>query len=363
MRARDRDRAGGRSQLMADIAIQGTGPRLPVTVLTGFLGSGKTTLLAALLRRPELARTAIIINELGEIGLDHDLVRVGGDDTAMLLPSGCVCCTIRSDFADTLRELFQKRVRGQIPEFDRVVLETTGMADPAPILHTLMSDPITAARYRLDGVVTTIDAVHGEGQLDRYREAVKQAAMADRIILTKTDLDAAVTARLTARLAAINPAAKPIVAVRGAVEPAALLASGFGAKGPEVEAWLTAEVQRPVEPEHDHHHHDHGLDPHRHGDGIDSFSLSFDAPLDWDRLAAALDRLASFAGEKLLRVKGILNIAGSDRPVVVQGVQHLFHPPELLDSWPGAERNSRIVFITRDVERSAVEKTFRALLQ
>jgi G3E family GTPase len=347
---------------MSNVTIQGAGPKLPVTVLTGFLGSGKTTLLAALLRRPELARTAIIINELGEIGLDHDLVRVGGDDSAMLLPSGCVCCTIRSDFADTLRELFQKRVRGQIPEFDRIVLETTGMADPAPILHTLISDPITAARYRLDGVVTTIDAVHGEAQLDRHREAVKQAAMADRIILTKTDLaDPAATARLIARLAAINPAAKPVLAVRGAVEPAAILASGFGAKGPEVEAWLAAEANRPSEHNHDHHHH--GLDPHRHGDGIDSFSLSFEAPLDWDKVATALDRLASFAGEKLLRVKGILNIAGSDRPVVVQGVQHLFHPPELLDAWPGPERNSRIVFITRDVERSAVEQTFRALLQ
>ncbi len=353
---------------MSNIAIQSAGPRLPVTVLTGFLGSGKTTLLAALLRRPELARTAVIINELGEIGLDHDLVRVGGDETAMLLPSGCVCCTIRSDFADTLRELFLKRVRGQIPDFERVVLETTGLADPAPVLHTLISDPITAARYRPDGLITTIDAVHGMGQLDRHREALKQAAMADRILLTKTDLaDPAETARLIARLATINPGAKPILATRGAVEPAAILASGFGTKGPEVSAWLAEEAVLEQEHAHNHAHHDHdhahGFDPHRHSDGIDTFSLSFEEPLDWDKVATALDRLASFAGEKLLRIKGILNIAGSDRPVVVQGVQHLFHPPELLDDWPGPARSSRIVFITQDVDRAAVEKTFLALLQ
>ncbi|HVJ51482.1 MAG TPA: GTP-binding protein [Aliidongia sp.] len=350
------------------VSVQSAGPRLPVTILTGFLGSGKTTLLASLLGRPEMARTAVIINELGEIGLDHELIRIGGDESAMLLSSGCVCCTIRSDLADTLRELFQKRVRGQIPDFERVVLETTGLADPAPILHTLISDPITEARYRLDGVITTIDAVHGAGQLDAHPEAMKQAAMADRILLTKTDIaDPAVTAHLIERLARLNPAADPIMAVRGAVEPAAILASGFGTKGPEVAAWLAAEAERAAHEHHGHdhghaHEHGHGLDPHRHEGGIESFSLRFDKPLQWDQVAAALDRLASFTGEKLLRVKAILDVAGNDRPVVVHGVQHLFHPPELLESWHGATPHSRIVFITRDVERSAVERTFLALL-
>jgi G3E family GTPase len=344
------------------VTVQSAGPRLPVTILTGFLGSGKTTLLAAVLRRPELARTAIIINELGDIGLDHELVRIGGDDSALLLPGGCVCCTIRSDFADTLRDLFQSRVRGRIPEFDRVILETTGLADPAPIIHTLISDPITAARYRLDGVVATIDTVHGAAQLDRHREAVKQAAVADRLILTKTDLaNLEATNALIARLDAINPAVRPIISVRGEIEPTAILASGFGPKGAEVDGWLAAEAARPDHHHHDHHH-EHGLDPHRHGDGIDSFSLTFATPLDWDEVAESLDRLAASVGENLLRVKGILDVVGSDRPVVVQGVQHLFHPPELLESWHGAERSSRIVFITRDIERSAIERAFSALL-
>jgi G3E family GTPase len=344
---------------MPAISVTAAGPRIPVTVLTGFLGSGKTTLLAALLRRPELARTAVIINELGEVGLDHELVRVGsGEGAAILLPGGCVCCTIRSDLADTLRELFQKRVRAEIPEFERVILETTGLADPAPILHTLISDPITEARYRLDGVITTIDAVHANRQLDTHREAVKQAAVADRIVLTKTDITPAETvAPLVLRLKAINPSAEPIHAVGGGVEPSVILGTGFSAKGSAVEAWLAAAAHST------HDHHGHGHTPHRHDDGIRSFCLTFEEPLVWDEIADALDRLASFAGEKLLRVKGILNVAGSERPVVVHGVQHLFHPPALLDSWPGPERASRIVFITNGVDRDAVEKTLGALLR
>jgi G3E family GTPase len=346
---------------MSAIAVAAAGTRLPVTVLTGFLGSGKTTLLAQLLKRPELARTAVIINELGEVGLDHELVRLGGDGEAVLLPSGCVCCTIRSDLADTLRELFQKRVRGQIPDFDRVVLETTGLADPAPILHTLIGDPITAARYVADGVIATVDAYNAEWQLDTRREAVKQAAFADRILLTKTDLAAPeATARLIDRLRAINPAAIPIPVLHGAVDPALILGTGFAGKGAQIETWLAAEAHHG----HDHGDHDHaqGLDPHRHDDGIRSFCLSFDTPLVWDRVAEALDRLAEFGGGRLLRIKAILDLEGSDRPVVVHGIQHLFHPPAHLESWPSAERRSRIVFITNGIERDAIERTFLALL-
>jgi G3E family GTPase len=338
---------------MSPISIAAAAARLPVTVLTGFLGSGKTTLLAKLLRHPALARTAVIINELGEVGLDHELVRIDGDGGAILLPSGCVCCTIRSDLADTLRDLFQKRVRGQGPDFDRVVLETTGLADPAPILHTLIADPMTAARYVVDGVVTMIDAYNGDWQLDTQREAVRQAAFADRLLLTKADLAAPeATARLIDRLRGLNPAAEPIPVLNGVIDPALILGTGFAGKGAQTEAWLAAEAG------HDHGH----AHTHRHDDGIRSFCLTFDRPLDWDLVAEALDRLAELEDGRLLRVKAILDIAGSDRPVAVHGIQHLFHPPEQLTSWAGAERTSRFVFITDGMERDSVEAMFGALL-
>ncbi|MGB8840690.1 MAG: GTP-binding protein [Aliidongia sp.] len=333
---------------MSALSVTAAGSRLPVTVLTGFLGSGKTTILGALLRHPALARTAVIINELGEVGLDHELVRQGGAGEAILLPSGCICCTIRSDLADTLRDLFQKRVRGQGPDFDRVMIETTGLADPAPILHTLIADPITAARYVVDGVVTVIDAYNADWQLDTQREAVKQAALADRILLTKTDLaDPTATARLVDRLRLINPAT-PIPVLHGAVDPALILGTGFTG-GEQLDDWAAHEAA------HDHAAHDH------HDDGIRSFCLTFATPLEWDRVAGALDQLAELADGRLLRVKAILDIAGSDRPVVVHGIQHLFHPPAQLDGWAGPERTSRIVFITNGLERAPVEEIFRAL--
>jgi G3E family GTPase len=333
---------------MVSLSVSAAGPQLPVTVLTGFLGSGKTTILGELLLHPALARTAVIINELGEIGLDHKLVRHGGDGETILLPSGCVCCTIRSDLADTLRDLFQNRVRGRGPDFDRIVIETTGLADPAPILHTLIADPITAARYAADGVVTVIDAYNADWQLDTQREAVKQAAFADRILLTKTDLaDPTATARLIDRLRLIN-ATVPIPVLNGVVDPALIFGTGFGGNDARLEAWLAEEAA--------HNHHDH-----RHDDGIRSFCLTFASPLDWDRVAGALDSLADLAGDRLLRVKGILDIAGSDRPVAVHGIQHLFHPPAQLDGWTGTDRTSRIVFITNRLERAPVEEIFRGL--
>jgi G3E family GTPase len=326
---------------------------LPVTLLTEFLGSGKTTVLNHLLRHPGLSRTAVIINELGEIGIDHDLVETATEDF-VLLKSGCVCCSVRSDLIDTLRGLFLKRVRGQIAEFDRVVIETTGMADPAPVLHTLTGDPLVTARYRLDGVIATVDAANGGDTLDRAFEAVKQAAVADRIVLTKTDLvDAGAIGRLMGRLRGLNPAAPVIQALNGAVDPAGLFDIGLynpATKSLDVQRWLNEEA-------FEDHHHDHGADLSRHDDHINSFVFTLDHPIAESALTKWLEMLVAFQGPDLLRVKGIVNVAGHAEPLVIQGVQHIFHPPVPLDAWPSDDRRTRIVFITRGLEEAVLRKT------
>jgi len=346
-----------------------TGERLPVSVLTGFLGSGKTTVLAHLLRDPGMADTAVVINEFGEVGLDHMLVESSSDDITVL-SSGCLCCTIRGDLIDTLRNLFRRRVKGEVPSFKRLVIETTGLADPAPILHTLMTDPLLAARYRLDGVITTIDGIHGLDQLDRQFEVVKQAAVADRLLVTKTDMATPeqITA-LTDRLAAINPAAPTHAIVQGAVDPALLFGAGLynpATKNPDVARWLHEEAYADAQT-HDHDHKAHGHDHHhhdvnRHDDHIRAFCLTMDEPVSWDSFTYWIEALISTHGESLLRVKGILNVTETDKPVVVHGVQHIFHPPATLDEWPDDDHRSRIVLITRDLNREPVEKMFRAFM-
>jgi len=335
---------------------------LPVSVITGFLGSGKTTLLNALIAHAAMGETAVLINEFGEVGLDHLLVRKI-DESIILLNSGCLCCSVRGDMITALRDLFLKRVKGEVPPFARAVIETTGLADPAPIIHTLMSDPLLGARYRLDGVIATIDAVHGEGQIDAHPEAVKQAAMADRVVLTKCDL-AGVDAigRLEARLRRLNPAAPILRADRGDVPPAALFPAGLydpATKTADVTGWLRAEAYDEVAHGHDHGHH--GADVNRHDERIRAFCLTFDAPLEWDRVVRWMEVLQSTRGESLLRVKGILDVAGEGRPVAIHGVQHIFHPPAALPAWPSADRRSRVVFITRDLGRAAVEAAWRAV--
>jgi len=342
--------------------------RLPVSLLTGFLGSGKSTLLSKLLRRDDMDRTAVVVNEFGEVGLDHALIAHSSENT-VLLSSGCLCCTVRSDMVDTLRDLYLKRARQEVPEFQRVVIETTGLADPAPILHTLMSDPLIAARYRLDGVVTTVDAVNGWATLDKQMESVKQAAVADRILLTKTDIaDPLRAAALTERLRRLNPAAPIVPAAHGEVAPDRLFGAGLfdpKRKTVDVQAWLNAEAYAgQAAHAHGHNHdHDHGKpDVNRHDDRVGAFCLFVDEPFDWDRLAYWLDLLAAYRGEDLLRIKGLINVKGEDRPVAIHGVQNLFHPPAQLEAWPDDDRRSRIVFITRDLDRATIEETLRTVV-
>lgn len=337
--------------------------RTPITVLTGFLGSGKTTLLNHVLDHPAMQDSVVLVNEFGEVGIDHLLVRQV-EENVLLLDSGCLCCAMRGDMVSTLRELEAKRVTRQIPRLRRVLVETSGLADPAPILHTLMTDALIATRFRLGGVVATVDAVNGMQQLDHHRESVKQAALADRLLLTKTDL-AREEARslLEARLARINPAAPILPVLRGEIDPEVLLAPAVGKT-----ATRPGEIVRWLAVPHDGQGctpgcgHDHAADIRgEHDDGIRSFCLTFAAPIEWDVFAPALQALIDERGVDLLRVKGLLAIAGEPAPVVVHGVQHVFHPPIALPAWPDAERRSRVVFITRAIERETVEAALRML--
>jgi dihydroorotase len=334
---------------------------IPVTLLTGFLGSGKTTVLNHVLKQPEMAATAVIVNEFGEIGLDHLLVEQSSEDV-VLLNSGCLCCTVRNDIVDTLTNLFVDRVKGKIPFFTRVAIETTGLADPAPILHTLMTEPIVAARYMLDGVVTTVDAVNGAGTLDRQPEALKQAAVADRLLLTKTDLaEPAARQGLEARLALLNPSAPVIPVAQGAVDPALLFNLGFfdpATKSVDVRRWLRDEA---FDSGHDHEHDDDHPDVNRHDDRIRAFCITRERPISWSVLSSWLDGLATMRGDDLLRLKAIVALSDRpDQPLVLHGVQHLFHPPVLLPEWPSEDRRTRMVFITRDLPQEAIEKTLAA---
>jgi G3E family GTPase len=334
---------------------------IPVTLLTGFLGSGKTTVLNHVLKQPGMVATAVIVNEFGEIGLDHLLVERSSEDV-VLLNSGCLCCTVRSDIVDTLTSLFVDRVKGKIPFFTRVAIETTGLADPAPILHTLMTEPIVAARYMLDGVVTTVDAVNGSGTLDRQPEAVKQAAVADRLLLTKTDLtEAAARQAFEARLALLNPSAPVIPVAQGAVDPERLFNLGFfdpATKSVDVQRWLRDEA---FEGGHGHEHDDDDLDVNRHDDRIRAFCIIRERPISWGVLSGWLDGLATMRGDDLLRMKAIVALSDRpDQPVVLHGVQHLFHPPVLLPRWPSEDRRTRMVFITRDLPQETIEATLTA---
>lgn len=334
---------------------------IPITLLTGYLGSGKTTLLARLLRRDAFANTAVLVNEFGEIALDHDLL-FGASESIVLLDRGCLCCALRSDLAEQLDDLYTRRLRKEIPAFERVVIETTGLADPAPILQTLVTEPMIAALYRLDGVVTTADGQLGERELDRHFESVKQAAVADRIVVTKVDLaDAAALDGLEARLRDINPAAPIRRVARGELDPAFILDVGLNAalsQPDRIGHWLQADRYVPVAATE-------GLSiaGARHDRTIRSFALTFDAPVSGAKLWQGLETLIERSGEKLLRVKGLVNVGGQDKPKVIHIVQHVLYPVLTLPAWPSADRRTRIVFIVRDLDRADVEAVLRSALE
>jgi G3E family GTPase len=327
---------------------------LPLNVLTGFLGAGKTTLLNRLLKDPALANAAVIINEFGEIGLDHLLVE-HIEDGVMLLSTGCLCCTMRGDLIETMEKLLRGLDNGRM-SFNRVIIETTGLADPAPVLHTAMVHPYLMMRFRLDGVITVVDAVNGASTLDNHIEAVKQVAVADRIVLTKSDLAADTTA-LRARLAALNPAA-PVIDAQDATI-AQLVNCGLydpDRKTPDVKRWLAEEAYAAS---HDHHHHHH--DVNRHDANIHAFALTSDTPIPYSAFEMFLDLVRSMHGPNLLRVKGIVQLAETpDQPVVIHGVQHVFHPPATLSAWPDADHRTRLVFIVNGIEERAIRDLFDA---
>jgi len=310
------------------------GARIPVSIVTGFLGAGKTTLIRALLESPEGANTALIINEYGEIGIDNALLRASSDAT-VLLGNGCLCCMARSDLQETLRTLFADRARGAVPSFQRVVIETSGLADPGPLLQTFASDRALGEEFHLQALIAVIDAPNGIRNLASAPEAREQIALADRIVLTKTDL--ADPAELIAQLKGLSAA--PVTrAVNGTIEPAYLLDERLD---------LPAHI-----PEHDH--------AHAHSHGIDSFVLTFDKPLSWPAFEQAMAVLTALRGADLLRVKGIVAVEGVKGPVVIHAVQHTAHRPIELETWPDGDRTSRLVFITRGIGRPEVENLLAA---
>ena len=377
-------------------ALKGPAEPIPLTVLTGFLGAGKTSLLNRLITDPALAETAVIINEFGEIGLDHLLVKpisdaalaseasgqrgnsfeVRAPDTrpepgssaranVVLLQSGCLCCTMRGDLVDALEQLLRDLDNGRAV-FRRVILETTGLADPAPVLQTAMAHPYLVMRYRLDGVIAVVDAVNGDATLDAHMESVKQVAVADRIVLTKTDLlDAPESQRgkdsLIARLRALNPAAPILDAATGEATPARLLACGLfdpDRKIPDVKRWLAAEAYAESESGHHHHH-----DVNRHDDRIRAFSFATETAIPAAMLEMFLELLRSLHGPDLLRLKGIVKLAETPAsPMVIHGVQHILHPAVRLPRWPDGDERTRIVLITRDLEPDTVKRLFDAFL-
>jgi G3E family GTPase len=345
---------------------------IPVSVLTGFLGSGKTTLLNTLLKSPMLSNACVVINEFGEIGLDHLLVETS-DETIVELSSGCLCCTIRGDLIDTLNSLLDRRNAGSLKAFDRIVIETTGLADPAPVLHALMRDELLLQRVKLEGVITVVDGFLGMATLDSHLEAVKQVAMADRIVLTKLDLlegkeGEDMLFAIIARMRKLNPSARLLTTHRGEAKAEHLFNTGLynaAHKSADVQGWLAIEgVERAEQAQHKHQHRHHGHHHHdvsRHDEHIRSFAFRDKRAISPQGLELFLELLTSYHGPNLLRMKGIVLTADDPtRPLAIHGVQHVLHPPARLASWPDGVAETKLVFIVKDIEKSAIEGLFRA---
>jgi len=340
-------------------------PHTSVTVLSGFLGSGKTTLLNRALRDPSMVNTAVVINEFGEVGLDQALA-AQSDDTIMVLENGCLCCTVFGDLVTTLNNLYHAREAGEIPRFDHVVIETSGLADPSPLIQAFLSDPVLAGLYRIGAVIATVDAVNGPNTLDNHVESVRQVALADHILITKLDLieptkAQAAETELTSRLRRLNPAAK----ISRIDDPSFSIGTLLRAEGldpgnakTDARAWLNAAAYEQVDEHHHHHDGDHADHDHHHLHDRDIASFCFvrEEPIPREALRLLLDALQQNLGPNLLRVKGIVHVAEEpDRPAVIQGAQQLLHNLSWLDRWPDVDRRSKIVFITQGFDRAEIE--------
>ena len=332
--------------------------QIPVTVITGFLGSGKTTLLSSILKKKEMQKTAVIINEFGEIGLDHALIE-HTDENIVELQSGCICCTIQGDLNKTLIDLFDKMMNGKVSSFNRILIETTGLANPVPIIHTLMSSIELIRIYSLDGVITVVDSINGEKTLDLHEESLKQLALAEKIILSKTDIvDKDEIKSLVYRIKEINPVSQIIFSKFGNIPLEEIF--GLGAYDPykkseDVKKWLAAEKYKDKK----HHHHQ---DVNRHNENIRAFSMMSENPVNMIAFSFFRDMITAALGANLLRMKGIVNIAGEERPAVIHGVQHIFHPVQWLETWPDNDRRTKLVFITQNIKKEQIEDFFRPLM-
>ena len=348
--------------------------RTPVTFVTGFLGSGKTSFINAALRAPAMARSVVVVNEFGEVGLDHQLV-AQSSDSVMVLENGCLCCTVRSDLVGTLYALYHDREAGRIPRFDNVVIESSGLAEPGPVLQAFLSEPTLDGLYRVARVVTLVDAVNWPETSRRHDEAIRQVAFADHVFLTKLDLvvgDAGkAEAALRGEIAALNPEAEVAAVEREPEAIAALLtAPGFDPADPQADPrpWLKLAAHESRDEHHydqdghDHDHHDHAAHGHLHGREIESFVLTRDNPLSREELRFLLDGIAQNLGPGLLRVKGLVDIADEPgRPAVIQGAQHLLHTMTWLEKWPDDDRRTRIVFIVQGMAAAEVREMVELL--
>ncbi len=352
--------------------------RIAVSIVTGFLGAGKSTLLNRILKDPEISDVAVIINEFGEVGIDHLLVETS-DDSIIELSDGCLCCTVRGELVDTLATLVDRMQTGRIKPLKRIVIETTGLADPAPVMQSVLGNPVLAQDFILDGLITVVDAVNGLSTLDHHVEARKQAAVADRLVLSKMTLATPeAIAALKAALRQLNPRAPFVDGDSEAAGQAALLANGLydvSSKIADVGRWLGEEAaadDHHHDGHHHHHHHDHDHahrhhghhhhDVTRHGGDIRSFSIIHDKPIEPMALEMFVDLLRSAHGEKLLRMKAIVAMADRpEQPLVLHGVQSIFHPPVRLPAWPDdGDRRTRMVLITKGLPEDFVRDLFDA---